>query len=113
MANKHIQNRTFRVKQNISKKPAKRKKKITKRTIKRNWKNQVKPMLSCPNICYDNNILLNEKTPADIGAMHISAGVLSGSYRGSIICSLSRNHFKHFYAIPGRRPENAGVYLYL
>jgi hypothetical protein len=41
------------VKSNISKKLNKRKKKIAKRTRKRNWENQVKPMLSCPNICYD------------------------------------------------------------
>jgi hypothetical protein len=41
------------VKSNISKKLNKRKKKIAKRTRKRNWKDQRKPMLTCPNISYD------------------------------------------------------------
>ena len=41
------------MKRNISKKLAKRKKKITKRLKKRNWGNQPHPMLSASNIHYD------------------------------------------------------------
>ena len=41
------------MKRNISKKLAKRKKKIAKRLKKRNWENQSKPMLSASNIHYD------------------------------------------------------------
>ena len=53
LKNKNTQKRAFRVKPNISKKLNKRKKKIAKRTRKRNWENQPKPMLTCPNIYYD------------------------------------------------------------
>jgi hypothetical protein len=47
------------VKTNISKKLNKRKKKIAKRTRKRNWENQAKPMLTCPNIYYESDHVLN------------------------------------------------------
>jgi hypothetical protein len=61
--NKNTQKRAFRVKLNISKKLNKSKKKIAKRTRKRNWENQPKPMLTCPNIYYDvddrNRIIAN------------------------------------------------------
>ena len=43
----------FRVKGNIAKKLAKRKRKISKRLEKRNWSNQPRPMMSGRNICYD------------------------------------------------------------
>jgi hypothetical protein len=41
------------VNKNIRKKLAKRKRKIEKRTQKRNWDNQSKPMMAGRNICYD------------------------------------------------------------
>ncbi|MDX9785531.1 MAG: hypothetical protein RBT11_02055 [Desulfobacterales bacterium] len=41
------------MKRNISKKLAKRKKKISKRLGKRSWENQLKPMFSSANIRYD------------------------------------------------------------
>ncbi len=41
------------MKLNISKKLAKRKKKITKRLKKRNWESQSHPMFSASNIHYD------------------------------------------------------------
>jgi hypothetical protein len=43
----------FRVKKNISKKLAKRKRKIEKRTEKKNYDNQRKPIMTGGNICYD------------------------------------------------------------
>lgn len=44
---------TFRVKKNISKKLAKRKRKIAKRVKKKNWPQQPKPMMAGRNIVYD------------------------------------------------------------
>jgi len=41
------------VKRNISKKLAKRKKKIAKKLKKRNWQNQPQPMFTGTNIHYD------------------------------------------------------------
>ena len=41
------------MKRNIAKKLAKRKRKISKRLEKRNWSDQVRPMMAGRNICYD------------------------------------------------------------
>ena len=43
----------FRVRRNIAKKLAKRKKKISKKLKKRNWPDQPKPMFKGSNIHYD------------------------------------------------------------
>jgi hypothetical protein len=43
----------FRVKQNIAKKVAKRKRKIQKKLKKRNWEDQLRPMMKAGNIDYD------------------------------------------------------------
>lgn len=54
-ANKTItaKKEAFRVKRNIAKKLAKRKKIIRNRLSKRNWPDQPRPMLNGANICYD------------------------------------------------------------
>ena len=43
----------FRVKRNIAKKLANRKRKISKCLENRNWSNQPRPMMAGSNICYD------------------------------------------------------------
>lgn len=58
------------MKQNISKKLADRKRKIAKRTEKRNWENQTKPMMSCSNIHYDVDGRSRGIANGGIGVIH-------------------------------------------
>ena len=59
------------MKQNISKKLAKRKKKIAKRVKKRNWENQAKPMMSATNIYYDIDGRNQGIANGGIGIIHL------------------------------------------
>jgi hypothetical protein len=58
------------VNKNIRKKLAKRKRKIEKRTQKRNWDNQSKPMMAGRNICYDVDGRHQAIAYGGIGAIH-------------------------------------------
>ncbi|MBC8482035.1 MAG: IS1380 family transposase [Planctomycetes bacterium] len=62
------------MKQNISKKLAKRKKKIAKRLKKRNWEKQSRPMLSASNIHYDIDGRNKGTANGGIGIVHQLAG---------------------------------------
>jgi hypothetical protein len=61
---------TFRVKKNISKNLAKRKRKIAKRVEKKNWQQQPKPMLTGQNIYYDVDGRHQAIAQGGIGSIH-------------------------------------------
>lgn len=65
--------RTFRVKENIRKKLARRKRKIAKRLKKRNWSNQPLPMMSGGNIRYDVDGRHHGISCGGIGNIHMLA----------------------------------------
>ena len=58
------------MKKNIRKKLAKRKRKIEKRTQKRNWSHQSTPMMTGRNICYDIDGRHQAIAYGGIGAIH-------------------------------------------
>ncbi len=74
MTEQNIQNkRTFRVNKNISKKLAKRKRKISKKLKKQNWENQSIPMFKASNIHYEIDGRVQGISNGGIGAVHLLA----------------------------------------
>ncbi len=113
--------RTFRVKRIIGKKLNKRKQKIRKRTKKRNWKEQLLPILQASNIHYEMDGRYQGIAHGGIGAIHLLAQkiglideIMDISYKGiwgyaPLIISLNKTR-EPLYIVnrPGNAPSHLG-----